>query len=118
MEGDHREGTRGWWRERIERWECSGQSIAAFCRENGIGEKRFYRWRKRLSKEVVQTDSHRLVPVQVKAPSSVGESVIRSAGAFAGVEIVAPSGYRLRLDRGFDSATLANALSVLEGGSC
>lgn len=36
------------WRQRFFRFEKSRQSIAAFCREEGISAPSFYLWRKRL----------------------------------------------------------------------
>ena len=38
------------WRERLVRQEQSGQSVAAFCRSEGIAAQTFYWWRTRLSK--------------------------------------------------------------------
>ena len=37
------------WRQRFFRFEKSRQSIAAFCREEGISAPSFYLWRKRLA---------------------------------------------------------------------
>lgn len=37
------------WAALIEAWGRSGQSIAAFCRERGLGASSFYGWRRRLS---------------------------------------------------------------------
>jgi hypothetical protein len=38
------------WRERLVRQEQSGQSVAAFCKSEGIAAHRFYWWRARLGK--------------------------------------------------------------------
>ena len=38
------------WRERLTRQEQSGQSVAAFCKSEGIAAQTFYWWRTRLSK--------------------------------------------------------------------
>jgi len=36
------------WRRRLEQFETRGQSIAEFCREEGVGTHTFYYWRKQL----------------------------------------------------------------------
>ena len=36
------------WRERLARQEQSGQSVAAFCKSEGIAAQTFYWWRSRL----------------------------------------------------------------------
>jgi hypothetical protein len=40
------------WRERLERQAQSGQSVAAFCRSEGIAAPTFYGWRARLAKGI------------------------------------------------------------------
>jgi hypothetical protein len=41
-------GTADAWRERITSQQASGQSIRAWCRDNGLQEHAFYWWRARL----------------------------------------------------------------------
>jgi transposase-like protein len=36
------------WRQRIERQERSGQSIAAFCRSENVSPHAFYAWKRKL----------------------------------------------------------------------
>jgi transposase-like protein len=49
------------WRERLARQEQSGQSVAAFCKSEGLAAQTFYCWRKQLGKgrqaEVTQRSS-------------------------------------------------------------
>ena len=40
-------------RRELARWESSGQTIAAYCRENGLHPKRLYNWRRRLEGQVL-----------------------------------------------------------------
>ena len=40
------------WRERIDRQAQSGQSVAAFCRSEGLAAPTFYWWRARLAKSI------------------------------------------------------------------
>jgi hypothetical protein len=37
------------WRDLIDRWKASGQSIAAFCATHRVSQATFYAWRKRLA---------------------------------------------------------------------
>ena len=37
------------WRDLIDRWKTSGQSVAAFCAAHRVSQATFYAWRKRLA---------------------------------------------------------------------
>ena len=45
----NREELRSEWRGRISRHVSSGLTVSRFCREEGVAESAFYRWRKRLA---------------------------------------------------------------------
>ena len=45
------------WLERIRNQLSSGMSVRDWCQGNGINEKTFYHWRKKLSDHIVQTAS-------------------------------------------------------------
>lgn len=60
------------WRTIIEQQQSSGQNGLAFCRQQGLNPKSFYRWRKRIAPKVEAAESF----IQVKRPS-VG---LRTAG--------------------------------------
>ena len=45
------------WREHIRNHLSSSMSVRSWCRGNGISEKNFYHWRKKLSDRIVQTAS-------------------------------------------------------------
>jgi hypothetical protein len=38
----------GYWKKQIHRWQESGLSVRAFCKEHGIVETSFYAWRREL----------------------------------------------------------------------
>ncbi len=42
------------WRRRVRRLERSGLTIARFCRQEGISEASFYRWRNKLAQRPTQ----------------------------------------------------------------
>ena len=55
-----------YWRDTISRQRSSGQSIAEFCRRQGISPPSFYAWRRRLA----ERKSPQFVAVNVAAASS------------------------------------------------
>ncbi len=96
-------GTRiQYWRERVAEHERSGRPVRRFCREQGIGEHSFYMWRKRLREQ--QPVRFALVeagPVQKKPET---EQLL---------ELVLPTGERLRIGAGVEATTLRTVLEAL-----
>jgi len=90
------------WAERIAAQQRSGISVKQFCREQGLTEYSFYAWRKRLH----ETGSVRFALV---------ERAVRrqERAADAPLELVLPSGERLRISSGVDVTTLRTVLDVL-----
>jgi transposase-like protein len=93
------------WRDLIDRWKASGQSIAAFCAAHGVSQATFYAWRRRLGGR---------------------RSTAKPAPAFAAlrvvpdpaIEIVLPSGLVVRVPVGTDPATVVRLVVALGGGAC
>lgn len=73
------------WRRRLRRFHKSRQSIAAFCRQEGVSPPSFYLWRRRL----VKAPSER----PITAPPS-GFRPVRLVPA-AGVSVQLPGGTQL-----------------------
>jgi hypothetical protein len=101
-----------WWRQHLARWQVSGQSVRAYCEGLGVSEQNFYRWRRLLAERSTSRpeDAAALplfVPVQVEALP------INSP-----IEVVLTSGQRVLVRPGFDAATLAQLVAVLEGQPC
>jgi len=71
------------WRDVIDTWKRSGQTINAFCRDRKLTRSNFDRWRRILAAERAQSKSSTFVPVRVVADPMV--------------EIVLPSGVLVRL---------------------
>ncbi len=92
----NRRVTREQWTRMIELQEKSGQSVKVFCRERGLGEASFYRWRKRL---------RRPDPVKFALVES------KSGSNNTAVELVLTSGDRIRFAA--DAAILRMMMSVL-----
>jgi transposase-like protein len=91
------------WAERIATQQRNGMSVKQFCKEQGLTEYSFYAWRKRLQKEAPV--SFALVD---RRATRKQESLTE-----AGLELVLPTGERLRISTGVDSATLRTVLDAL-----
>lgn len=92
------------WRERIAEQERSGISVKQFCKERGLTECSFYAWRKRLRQ---RQEPVRFALVERRAGS-------RQEGTAQGsLELVMPTGARLRISPGVDSTTLRTVLEAL-----
>jgi transposase-like protein len=90
------------WRERIAEQQRSGLSIKRFCKERNVAEHSFYAWRRRLRED--QAVHFALVN---------REPARRESGYDACVEIILPTGERLRVDAGVDTTTLRTVLEAL-----
>src|SRR5487761_2150571 len=88
------------WRRLIAQYQQSGLSVRAFCQQHRTSEHSFYQWRKRLREQLPMKFA--LVEANRAAPIAV-----------AAVELILPSGERLRIAPGVDAATLRLVLSVL-----
>ena len=90
------------WAERIVAQQRAGISVKQFCKEQGLTEYSFYAWRKRLQ----QTGPVRFALVE-RRPRP------QAPAAEAALELVLPTGERLRIRAGVDAATLRTVLDVL-----
>ena len=89
------------WTKRIDAWERSGLSRAAFCVARRLNLHTFDYWRRALR---ASSGAQALVPVvvaPVRAPTS------------APIEVVLPNGIRLRVAPGSDLSTLRPLIEVL-----
>lgn len=78
------------WRVHIEAWRRSDLTQREYCAAQGLGEKAFYRWRRKEWEAVASAQSSlTLVPVSVGAP--VTGSVVR---------LHSPGGWRIELPAG------------------
>lgn len=123
------------WRELIERWQASGQTVRAFCRSAQVRESAFYWWKRRLARRdddrplnggTQARRTTRRADVRISAagrhvqqtPRFLPVQVVLNQAAGSGVEIHWNNGRTVRLGRGFDQQTLAEALAVLEAAPC
>jgi hypothetical protein len=96
------EGLRELWRERLDSFTRSGQSVRAWCAEQEIPEHQFHYWRRRLTEE---------------SPTSPGAGWV----AMAVVPASVPGGVAIRMGRalvevqpGFDAGLLRAVVRALE----
>lgn len=96
------------WVGRIASWSRSGLSRQAWCGKHGINVHTFDYWRRRLRDSPVPR-KHKtrtaLVPIMVTAPAAIEP-----------LELLLPSGVRLRVPSGADVAAVAQLLRAL--GAC
>jgi transposase-like protein len=103
------------WSGIIERAEASGMSIRQFCEKHDVDEGQFYHWRHRLELEAAKSESTSsaasgFVLVQ-PAPETRPEVTERTEAA--ALELALDRGWRLRIPRGVDEATLRAVLAAL-----
>ena len=95
-----RKPQRRYWSKLIGEQEASGQKARAFCRERGIGEWSFYKWRSRLR----QADAVEFALLETAPAVAIPDSVL---------ELVLRNGERLRIANGVDEATLRRVLDAV-----
>ena len=121
------------WQTAIQRWQSSGQSVRAICRQEGLKESAFFFWRRELALHDREDTASPLSPPRAsKRKTSPPAETAGSAARFlpvqvvaghdpqraGGIEIVLGSGYAVRVPPRFDRQALADVLAVLEGRSC
>ena len=114
------------WRERVQRWQQSGESVRAFCRREGLHESAFFAWRRELTRRRQERQAVRTERKQVKSSTPakpirflpVQVAVENRTGDLAGVEVLLSEGRTIRVRLGFDRQTLAAVLAVLEASPC
>jgi hypothetical protein len=96
------------WHERLKRFEASGLSIDAFCRQEEVGRATFMDWLQTLKKKphrqaAVGGETH---PAKIPAfaPVTVNAHLI---------EILLPGGGRVRLSAGIDRAVLLDIIRIV-----
>lgn len=100
-----------WWRHHLGQWQSSGDSIRVFCARVGVSEQNFYRWRRVLEERGVWRQAG-----QAKRPLFVPVEVEEEGGSQSNsIEVVLSGGQRVGVRPGFDPATLARVVAVLEG---
>lgn len=102
--------TRATWATRVARWTSSGLTAAAFAARERINPRTltYWRWRLRADRTATWPKPKPAAPfVELFVPPVARD-------ALAGLEIVLPAGYRVRLGETVVADTLRTVLDVLE----
>ena len=94
------------WRDLMDRWRGSGQTVAAFCAAHHVSQATFYSWRKRLTAAGPDTTT----PAPTFAPVRVVPDPT--------VEVVLPTGLVLRVPVSSDPTAVARLVAALGGAPC
>ena len=95
------------WREVIDAWKRSGQTINAFCRERKLTRSNFDRWRRILAGEPTKSKSS-------SSPSFVPLRVVAESMA----EVVLPSGVVLRLPLTTPADSVTRLVTAVGAAAC
>ena len=98
------------WLERIRNQLSSGMSVRGWCQENGINEKTFYHWRKKLSDRVAQTASANMVCENVPVVHTAGR-VIPQFSEMKPVSVISESHCAATVVKGSLRVELSNDIS-------
>jgi transposase-like protein len=104
--GDH-------WRQLVQRWQHSGQSIRDFCRQHRLSEPSFYYWRRRLAPQ--QPPLETTPPAVTFLPLEVHPQTTQPPAV---LELVLSHGCLMRVPAGFDPSTLRTVLALLKEDVC
>jgi hypothetical protein len=96
---------KSFWRDLIERWKGSGQSVAAFCAAHHVSQATFYSWRKRLGGRRTTAKP---------PPTFAALRVVPDPT----VDIVLPRGLIVRVPLGANLAAVARLVAALGGAVC
>jgi|ERR1700677_1433677 hypothetical protein len=116
------------WREVLRGHASSGLSVRQYCIDRGVSEASFFAWRREEARRAAATESvkssRRRSGIQATdkrpAPLRFAKVQITPSELASGVsiEIVLPTGTRVRVPRGVCPATLRDVLAALERPSC
>ena len=96
------------WQERLKRFEASGLSIDAFCRQEEVGRSTFMDWLQTLRKEPLRQAAVEGETRSAERPAFVPVTVNANM-----IEILLPGGGRIRLSAGIDRAVLLDIIRIV-----
>ena len=103
------------WIKRVERWHDSGLSAKEFAEQAGVDSDRLRHWKWRLARESVEPKEATVGAAAVAAPVAFVEVTPTPPHDRDDevIEIVTPSGFRIRVPQRFEVESLRRVLSVV-----
>jgi hypothetical protein len=92
------------WRDVIDAWKRSGQTVNAFCRDRKLTRSNFDRWRRILAAQPTKSKPSPFVPVRVVADPMA--------------EVVLPSGVVVRLPLATPPDAVTRLVAAVGAASC
>ena len=92
------------WRQMVDAWERSGQTVNAFCRDRKLTRSNFDRWRRILAAQPTKSKPSPFVPLRVVAEPMA--------------EIVLPSGVVLRLPLTSAADAVTRLIAAVGAAAC
>ena len=111
------------WKERVTAWRASGKTAAEFCAGQDFSKSGLHYWSHKLGRLGRDDEASRgrargvtrLLRVQRKVGPAPGNDTIRPAQAHAaGGVLLEVADIRIEVNAGFDRATLASVLEVVQ----
>lgn len=111
------------WRQIVDAHAGSGLSVRRYCSDRGVSEQSFFAWRKELARRDAAAKEKRARSASTnQSPARIRFAQLQIAsGELAGgacLEIVLPTGVRIRVPRGACRDTLSDVMGVLERRPC
>jgi transposase len=110
------------WLDLMRRWQQSSCSVRAFCVRYGLTQASFYFWRRVLRERGLLHESpartHTTPPPTSRSTAFVKLRLAGDALRTTAVEVVLNERRRLRVQPGFDPATLLELVRLLEEPAC
>lgn len=94
----------------VEHWCESGLSRAEFCRREGICYGSFLNW---IARWMEEEEGAVQAPEFVEVLEAIPDGRTGASSGSAGIELVAPNGWRVRVGGGFESRDLERIVEVL-----
>jgi len=107
-----------YWKKTIERFECSGKSLADFCRDEQLSTNSAYKWHKRF-KDLFKSN-HPQIPGFIEIPTefSVQNEYMGNSSSQT-LQVCLSGDIILKIPSGFSPETLRQVINILrEDGSC
>ena len=94
------------WRDQIKSWKRSGLSQSEHCKQNGIDEHLFSKWKIKLIKNK-GSDERKLMQIPIKLENDFSKP--------DEIELVIKGHYRIIVQSGFNPETLKRIIKAIEG---